>query len=132
MIPESTCLISSLQIDMINLLASRSGLERRKNNEYWKDVERGKKACKLTYDKKNPWCEAKSMICIWNSGPTWLTFMRISYIFLWILSSIKFKLSKEKQMAYMVIYTYSVGATFGDRKYIEILNNQSRNAPLAR
>lgn len=39
---------------------------------------------------------------------TWLTFMKTSHWFLCMLSSIEFKLNKEKQVTYMVKYKYYV------------------------
>ena len=56
---------------------------------------------------------SKENVSVWNSMPAWLTFMRISYSFLRILSSIKSKLSKGKQMTYTVIYWYRVGGAQG-------------------
>ena len=53
---------------------------------------------------------------------------------LYIFVNIKFYNVQIEQRKTNGIYGYlhiQCGATFGDRKYVEILNNQSRNAPLA-
>lgn len=95
---------------------------------------RKKIPCELAYNENNPWCTSRRrMISVSNSWANLANFYE-NILLIFRLSSIKPKLSKKKKwMTYMVIFKYRVEVgTSGDRKYIEILNNQTTHTPLAR